>query len=60
MHPTLTFELVRADHQARLEASLLHSERLLAARESRRVAETRGRPPERRSRHLLRRPAAAR
>lgn len=60
MHPTLTFELVRADHQARLEASRLRSERLLAARGSRQVAETRGRPPERRPRHLLRRPAAAR
>ena len=58
MHPTLTFELVRADHQARLEASRLHSQRLLAAREHRRAAEMRGRPPE--PRHLLRRAAAAR
>jgi hypothetical protein len=41
MHPTLTFDLIRADHAERLEAA-----RLSRRREARPADGTRGRPPE--------------
>lgn len=43
MHPTLTFDLIRADHAERLEAA-----RLSRRREARPADGTRGRPPKRR------------
>jgi hypothetical protein len=48
MHPTLTFDLIRADHAERLEAA-----RLSRRREARPADGTRGRPPEPALRTLL-------
>jgi hypothetical protein len=50
MHPSLTYDLLQADHRERLEASRLAA-RQAAARP---VTESRGRPPDRARRPRLR------
>lgn len=50
MHPSLTYDLLQADHRERLEASRLAA-RQAAARP---VPESRGRPPDRARRPRLR------
>jgi hypothetical protein len=50
MHPSLTYDLIQADHRERLEAARLAA-RQAAARP---VTESRGRPPDRARRPRLR------
>lgn len=54
MHPTLTFDLIQADHRDRLEAARLESRHTARAARPRPSGERRGRPPERPSRVRLR------
>ncbi len=46
MHPTLTFDVLQADHRERLETARLLSRHAARRAESRPGPETRGRPPE--------------
>lgn len=50
MHPTLTFDLIQADHRDRLETARLQSRHASRAARVRPSGESRGRPPERRPR----------
>lgn len=54
MHPTLTFDLIQADHRERIETARLLSRHAARRAEVRPTAETRGRPPERVARPRLR------
>lgn len=47
MHPTLTYDLIQADHRERLETARMLSRHLERATAVRPTAERRGRPPER-------------
>jgi|GEM_PF-1607901 hypothetical protein len=46
MHPSFTYDLIRADHAERLESARLQSRHAGGARRRRPSAATRGRPPE--------------
>lgn len=54
MHPTLTFDLIQADHRDRLEAARLQSRHTSRPARVRPSGERRGRPPERLSQAGLR------
>lgn len=47
MHPTLTYDLIQADHRERLETARLLSRHADRQARSRPATESRGRPPER-------------
>jgi hypothetical protein len=47
MHPTLTFDLIQADHRDRIETARLLSRHAARRAAARPAPETRGRPPER-------------
>lgn len=54
MHPTLTFDLIQADHRDRIETARLLSRDAARRTAARPSAESRGRPPERPARPRLR------
>jgi hypothetical protein len=47
MHPTMTYDLIQADHRERLETARLLSRHSARPTARRPAAESRGRPPER-------------
>lgn len=54
MHPTLTYDLIQADHRERLETARLLSRHTVSRATARPGTESRGRPPERVRRPRLR------
>ncbi|RMI06968.1 hypothetical protein [Cellulomonas triticagri] len=54
MHPTLTFDLIQADHRERLETAALLRRDAERRADRRRTTGSRGRPPERLARPRLR------